>query len=132
MRRSLLIFLSIAMILVALFGVLDLGNAESDVKVASAADMGTDTNATTYTVKKGDSLHLIAQGYGTTVSTLKANNGLTSDVILPGQELVISKQPTGEIKIVIEKTHQKLAIYRGDTEIKIYEAQFGEGGMGDK
>lgn len=39
---------------------------------------------------------------------------------------------TDEIKLVIKKTHQELIIYKGNTEVKRYKAQFGEGGMGDK
>jgi len=42
-----------------------------------------------YVVKKGDSLSRIAFEYGTTVSALKEANGLTSDLIMAGQELVI-------------------------------------------
>ena len=42
-----------------------------------------------YVVKKGDSLSAIAFEYGTSVSALKEANGLTSDMIMAGQELVI-------------------------------------------
>ncbi len=130
MKRSLPIFLSIVMVMGVFFSVLVLTGGENDVKVASAANAGTDAN--TYTVKKGDSLYLIAQRYNTTVSQLKRDNGLASDLILPGQKLIIPEDLVDQIKIVIKKSHQKLAIYRGDTKIKVYKAQFGEGGMGDK
>lgn len=44
---------------------------------------------TTYTVVSGDSLWKISQKYGTTVTKIKTANNLTSDVIYPGQKLVI-------------------------------------------
>ena len=44
----------------------------------------------TYTVQEGDNLFEIALAHNTTVEAIKAANGLTSDVILPGQVLVIS------------------------------------------
>ena len=43
----------------------------------------------TYTVKSGDTLYLIAKQYGTTVTALKNTNLLTSDYILVGQVLKI-------------------------------------------
>jgi LysM repeat protein len=43
----------------------------------------------TYTVRWGDTLLSIAQMHGTTVDAIKAANGLTSDFIIVGQELII-------------------------------------------
>ncbi|HEU4630160.1 MAG TPA: transglycosylase SLT domain-containing protein [Gemmatimonadaceae bacterium] len=45
----------------------------------------------TYRVKKGDALEPIAHRYGLTVRELRALNGLTSDLIHPGQLLVVEE-----------------------------------------
>jgi LysM repeat protein len=49
----------------------------------------TSTAAKRHTVKKGDTLYGIARSGGTTVAKLKSANGLSSDVIRPGQTLKI-------------------------------------------
>lgn len=54
---------------------------------ASVSSINTITQA--YTVKSGDSLYKIGQAYGVSVSSLKADNQLTSDVIYVGQTLQI-------------------------------------------
>ena len=45
----------------------------------------------TYTVKKGDSLSVIAERYNTKVAIIKAHNGLKNDNIRIGQKLVIPR-----------------------------------------
>lgn len=46
----------------------------------------------TYTVKAGDTLWSIAQAHNLNVDQLKALNGLTCDIIHPGQVLIVSGQ----------------------------------------
>jgi len=41
-------------------------------------------------VKKGDTLYSIAKKHGVTVNTLKKQNKLSGDKIMPGQKLVIN------------------------------------------
>ncbi len=48
-------------------------------------------NTTTYTVKAGDTLSKIATAHGITLNNLKKWNNLTSHLIYPGQQLVVSK-----------------------------------------
>ncbi|HHY73693.1 MAG TPA: LysM peptidoglycan-binding domain-containing protein [Bacillus bacterium] len=45
-----------------------------------------------YTVKSGDTLNIIANKYGITVSQLKNQNGLANNMIYPGQQLKIPKE----------------------------------------
>ena len=45
-----------------------------------------------YVVRPGDSLFLVAQAFSTTVTKLKEMNGLKSDMIRPGQKLVVPKR----------------------------------------
>ncbi|MCB1208424.1 MAG: LysM peptidoglycan-binding domain-containing protein [Verrucomicrobiales bacterium] len=49
------------------------------------------SKSTSYTIKKGDTLSGIARRYGTTVSKIKAANGLKSDLIRDGKTLRIPR-----------------------------------------
>ena len=58
-----------------------------------------------YTVKKGDSLWLIANKYGTTVDELKNANNLKSNTLSIGQTLIIpeKKESTSKISYIVKK-----------------------------
>ena len=58
-----------------------------------------------YMVKKGDSLWLIANKYGTTVDELKSENNLKSNTLSIGQTLIIpeKKENTNKISYVVKK-----------------------------
>lgn len=59
---------------------------------------------TTYKVKKGDSLWKISKAYKTTVSNIKALNGLTSDTIRVGQVLKVSGKAPEQAKVAASQT----------------------------
>ena len=63
----------------------------AEMRAAVAATEGStrapSRNATTYTVRRGDTLSGIAQRYGTSAATLKRINGLSSDQVRVGQKL---------------------------------------------
>ncbi len=48
-----------------------------------------DTVKVTYEVKRGDTLSSLAARYRTTVASIKASNGLKSDLLMPGARLII-------------------------------------------
>ena len=58
------------------------------LKIPSSSN---DTSYTTYTVKKGDSLWLIANNFNTTVDSIKRLNNLTSNNLSIGQQLKIPR-----------------------------------------
>lgn len=59
--------------------------------------------ATTYTVKKGDSLYKIANQYNTTVYAIKSANNLTTNTLQIGQTLKIPTSTTTEATYTVQK-----------------------------
>lgn len=58
----------------------------------------TAANPTSHTVKKGETLSVIAKKYGTTIAAIKSANGLKNDNIRAGQKLKIPAKTTGTTK----------------------------------
>jgi membrane-bound lytic murein transglycosylase D len=57
--------------------------------VARSTTVASDGKTQFYTIRRGDTLYEIAKSFGTTVGKLKADNGLSSDNLMPGQKLKI-------------------------------------------
>ena len=71
-----------------------------------------------HTVRKGESLGIIAGKYKLSVGDLKRMNGLRSDMIRPGQKLVVGKQATAAkpaAKPVQDGTYIYHVVQPGDT-----------------
>ncbi|WP_167629496.1 LysM peptidoglycan-binding domain-containing protein [Listeria valentina] len=64
-------------------------SSQTEQKVEAPAAPQIDTNASSYTVRSGDSLSKIAGIFGVSVSKLKALNGLSSDSLQVGQVLKV-------------------------------------------
>ncbi len=60
-----------------------------DTLTIPTSQTGQKPSGSTYTVRSGDSLFLIANRFGTTVSALRSANGLSHDWIYPGEVLRI-------------------------------------------
>lgn len=75
----------------------------------TAPNLETSEGTILYTVKAGDSLWRIAKEYGTTVSAIKSLNGLSSDLLRVGQQLLVpSTTPTIDNQIYIVKAGDTL------------------------
>ncbi len=76
-----------------------------------------------YEVKKGDSLHLIAKNFNTTVGFLKRSNNLNSDLIRIGQRLkVVTSKPS----MIVDKSLNVLTLKMDDEIVKVYPCSTGE------
>ena len=71
----------------------------------------------TYVVRSGDSLWSIAKRYDVSVDELKSANGLTSNLLAIGQELVIPQ--TSEYKTYIVKSGDSLWKIARDNNVNV-------------
>jgi len=69
----------------------------------------------TYVVKKGDSLWLIAKRFGTTIRTLMAINHLNSPRLHVGQVLIIKPHPNRHIHIRVREAKHTYYVRPGDS-----------------
>jgi LysM repeat protein len=63
------------------------------VVLVSPSDGLADGFVRTVIVRRGNTLWALSQQHGVTVGRLKAVNGLDSDLIVPGQELLLPDRP---------------------------------------
>lgn len=102
---------------------------------ATAKNKAVQTSQKTYTVKKGDTLSKIAANHGISLSNLKKWNNLKSDIIYPGDRLIVSKpsntsssQKSSSSKTTTTATNNKTTntitytVKAGDTLSKIAAA----------
>ncbi len=80
-------------------------------------------NAVTHEVVVGDTLGKLAKKYGTTITLIKENNHLKSDVIRVGQRLRIW---TGQFNIFVDKSQNILFLKMGDEVLKVYNVSTGK------
>lgn len=84
-----------------------------------------DECSTTYIVKPNDALAKIARRFNTTVGLLKRSNGLTSDIIKPGQALKVA---SCTFSVVVDKSQNVLSLIQDGEVIKTYVVSTGADG----
>jgi membrane-bound lytic murein transglycosylase D len=90
---------------------------EKTTKEKTTKEKTTNKKSKTHKVKEGENLTLIADKYNVTVEDLRDWNDLEKDVIVPGQELIVSKpSKTTTTKKTTEKESPKTyKVKKGDT-----------------
>jgi len=106
----------------------DTGNPETDTSgdetptgSTKPSTSSNDTSKNTYIIVSGDTLSKIAQKFNTTVSNLKAWNGLTSDLIYVGQKIIVSKSSQ-----VVVPTSNNTPTTTNTTSSKTYKVVKGD------
>lgn len=88
------------------------GNSNSNTDKPVTGNSNNNTSSSTYSVKAGEGLYRIAVNHGMTLNQLKALNGLTSNLIHPGQVLKVTQaaqlavQETAANNTVVESAPQ--------------------------
>lgn len=82
-----------------------------------------DGQTTVRQVEEGDSLSMIADEYRTTAEFIKRENGLTSDMIRPGQRLRIW---IGRFSILVDKSQNILTLKSDGEVIKTFRVSTGK------
>lgn len=112
------------------------------------------TTSKEYTVVPGDSLYIIATKNNLSIDQLRQVNNLKSDLLTPGQKLLIPKSSTTPVPstkplaqllkvkgisgnipnltILVDKSDHLLTLMSGNSTIKSYHVAFGDNGLGDK
>lgn len=94
------------------------------ISAASAVLLGTTlfagaASAQSVKVQKGDSLSVLAKRYHTTVSKIKSDNKLKTDMINVGQTLKVNGTSTKTTKITAASATDTHTVVKGDTLFKI-------------
>ncbi len=83
----------------------------SQNNATSSSTSSTSSSGTTYTVKSGDSIWLIANNYGISMDNLRSWNNISGDFIYLGQKLTVKKGSTATSKTTTSSTSTKSAGY---------------------
>lgn len=140
---------SILFCLVALMPILASGATSFMVFGSNAVYASSDTQPyIKYSIQWGDSLYKISKAYGVPIESIKTANNLKSDMIFAGKILnvpvaanktliqIISARGLNadrlKLSLLIDKSDKLLTVYNGNTPLKAYHVELGEGGTGDK
>lgn len=101
----------------------EIQNRIDDLNVKIIFSPKIDRYSIRYIVKPNDSLAKIAKQHKTTINLIKRSNGLSSDVIHPGQILKVNNCV---FSIVVDKSQNRLFLKVGEEIIKTYIVSTGK------
>jgi len=93
---------------------------EKSTKEKNTKEKTTNKKSKTHKVKEGENLTTIAEKYDVSVEELKDWNNIKKDVIVPGQELIVSKS-SGKKETSNESSKKTYKVKKGDTLASISE-----------